>query len=98
MKFIRKPSIDLYPGIRVDEHTDLEYNNETVKQTVKELVLHTVATVSGDGYKSTVDNTVQLQSGDILIFDEDRGYIKTVESFVTVEDAIKDLEVIKDLG
>jgi hypothetical protein len=99
MKFIRKPSIDLYPGIRVDENTDLEYNGENVKQTIKDLVLHTVATISGEGYKSVLDTTVELQSGDILIFeDEGRGYIKPVEAFVTVAEAIEDLEVINDMG
>lgn len=98
MKFIRKPSIDLYPGIRVEEHTDIEFNGENVKQTIKDLVLHTVTTISGDGFKSILDTTVQLQTGDILIFDEDRGYIKPVESFTTVNEAIEDLEVIKDLG
>ena len=99
MKFIRKPSIDLYSGIRVDEHTDIEYNGENVRQTIKDLVLHTVATVSGEGYKSILDTTIQLQSGDILIYeDEGRGYIKPLEGFVTVEEAIADLDVIKDLG
>jgi hypothetical protein len=98
MKFIKKPSIDLYPGVRVDEHTDLEYNSDNVTQTVKDLVLHTVTIVSGDGYKSTLDTTIQLQPGDILIFeDEGRGYIKPLEGFVTVEEAIADLEVIKEL-
>lgn len=99
MKFIKRPSIDLYPGVRVDEHTDLEYNGENLTQTVKSLELHTVATICGDGYKSILDTTVQLQPGDILIFDgEDRGYVKPVEAFVEVQEAIDDLEVIKDLG
>ena len=99
MKFIRKPSIDLYPGIRVDKHTDLEYNGECVRQTVKDLVLHTVATVHGEGYKSILDTTIQLQPGDILIFeDEGRGYIKPLEGFVTVDEAIKELEIIKEMG
>jgi tRNA(Leu) C34 or U34 (ribose-2'-O)-methylase TrmL len=98
MKFIKRPSIDLYPGIRVDEHTDLEYHGEKVEQRVKDLVLHSVTTVSGEGFKSVLETTVQLQSGDILIFEEEgRGYIKPVETFMTVEEAIADLEVIKDM-
>lgn len=99
MNFIRKPSIDLYPGIRVDKHTDLEYTSENVKQTVKDLVLHSVVTVIGEGFRSTYDTTIQLKEGDILIFEsEGRGYIKPVELFVTVSEAIKDYENIKDLG
>ena len=98
MKFIRKPSIDLYPGIRVDEHTDIEHNGEKVNQTIKDLVMHTVTTISGEGYESILDTTVQLQTGDILIFDEERGYIKPVEGFTTVHEAIEDLEVLKNMG
>ena len=99
MNFIRKPSIDLYPGIRVDKDTVLEYKNENVKQTVKNLVLHSVTKINGDGFKSKYDTTIQLQEGDILIFEEEgRGYIKPVEGFVTIEEAIEELKNIKDLG
>ena len=97
--FIRKPSVDLYPGIRVDKDTVLEYKNENVVQTVKNLVLHSVTKIKGDGFKSKYDTTIHLKEGDILIFeDERRGYIKPVEDFVTIEKAIEDLTNIKDLG
>ncbi len=99
MNFIRKPSIDLYPGIRVDKDTVLEYKNENVKQTVKNLVLHSVTKIKGDGFKSKYDTTIELKEGDILIFEDDgRGYIKPVEQFVTIAEAIEDLTNIKDLG
>lgn len=99
MNFIRKPSIDLYPGIRVDKDTVLEYKNENVKQTVKGLVFRSVTKVKGENYTSKYDTTIQLQEGDILIFEEaGRGYIKPVEQFVTIEEAISDFENIKDLG
>jgi hypothetical protein len=97
--FIRKPDINLYPGIRVDKDTVLEYKNENVKQTVKDLVFHSITKVKGEGYKSTYNTTVQLKEGDILIFEEEgRGYIKPVEEFVAIQEAIDDLENIKDLG
>lgn len=97
--FIRKPSIDLYPGIRVTKDTELEFKNENVKQTIKDLVLHSVTKVKGDGFKSKYDTTIQLEDGDVLIFeDEGRGYIKPVEQFVSIQEAIDDLENIKDLG
>lgn len=99
MNFIKKPSIDLYPGIRVTKDTELEFKNEHVKQTIKDLVLHSVTKVKGEGFKSKYDTTIQLEDGDILIFeDEGRGYIKPVEGFVTIEEAIEDLVNIKDLG
>lgn len=99
MNFIKRPSIDLYPGIRVTKETELEYKNDNVKQTIKGLVLHSVTKVKGDGFESKYDTTIQLEDGDILIFeDEGRGYIKPVEGFATIEEAIEDLVNIKDLG
>lgn len=97
--FIRRPNIELLPGIRITKDTVLEFKNENVKQTIKDLVLHSVTKVTGEGYKSKYDTTIQLQEGDVLIFEEEgRGYIKPVENFVTIEEAIDDLTNIKDLG
>ena len=97
--FIRKPSIDLMPGIRIAKDTKLEYKTENVEQTICDLVLHSVAKVTGEGYESTIDTTIQLEEGDVLLFEEDgRGYIKPVDGFVTIEEAIDDLTNIKDLG
>ena len=97
--FIRKPSIDLYPGIRVDKDTTLEYNNENVQQTLEGLVLHSVTKVTGEGYESIYDTTIHLKEGDVLVFEEEgRGYIKPVEEFVTIAEAIDELANIKDLG
>lgn len=97
--FIRKPSIDLFPGIRVDKDTVLEFKNERAEQTLKDLVLHSVTRVTGEGYESVYDTTIQLKEGDILVFEEEgRGYIKPVEDFVTVAEAIEELSCIKDMG
>ena len=99
INFIRKPSIDLFPGIRVTKDTVLEYKNENVKQTVKDLVLHSVTKIKGDNFRSKYDTTINLNEGDVLVFEsEGRGYIKPVEEFVTIEEAIEDLTNIKDLG
>ena len=99
MNLIRKPNIELYPGIRVDKDTVLEYKNEHCEQTLKDLVLHSVTKVKGDNFESVYDTTIHLQEGDILVYEEEgRGYIKPVEDFVTIEEAIADLENIKDLG
>jgi hypothetical protein len=99
MNFIRRPSVDLYPGIVITKDTVLEYKNDKVKQTVKDLVFHSVSKVKGDGYRSKYDTVIELAEGDILIFEEEgRGYIKPVERFVTIEEAIEDLVNIKSLG
>lgn len=97
--FIRKPSIDMLCGIRVTKDTNLEYKNENVKQTIKDLALHSVTKIEGEGYKSTYETEIQLNEGDVLIFEEEgRGYIKPVEDFVTVAEAIEELTDIKDIG
>lgn len=97
--FIRKPSIDQYPGVRVDKDTVLEYKTENVSQTIRDLEMQSTVIVKGDGYESVLRTVIQLQEGDILIFeDEGRGYIKPVDGFVTVQEAIEDLSVLKEMG
>lgn len=97
--FIRKPSIDLYPGIRVAKDTEFAYSNENVQQSLKNLVFRSVTKVKGEGFESTYDTTIHLQEGDVLAFEEEgRGYIKPVEEFVSIQSAIDDLTNIKDVG
>lgn len=96
-KFINKPSIDMYAGVVVDKDTTLEYKNENVDQTLKDLVFKSVTKVKGEGFESEYHTTIYLKEGDILIFEEEgRGYIKPVEQFVTVNEAIQELECIKE--
>lgn len=97
--FIRKPDISLHPGIVVDKDTVFEYSNEHVQQKLENLVLHSVTKVCGENYESVYDTTIRLQEGDVLIYEEEgRGYIKPVEHFVTIEEAVEDLTNIKDVG
>lgn len=97
--FIRKPSIDLYPGVKVDKDTVLEYKNENVEQRLENLVFRSKTMVKGEGYESTYDTTIWLQEGDVLVFEEEgRGYIKPVDSFVTIQEAIEDFTNIKEVG
>lgn len=96
--FIRKPDIDLYAGIKVNKETELEYRNDNVEQTLKGLVFHSITNVKGENYESTYDTTIQLKEGDVLIFEEEgRGYIKPVDDFVTVAEAVEELKCIIDL-
>ena len=97
-KFIMKPSIDMYLGIKVDKDTKLDYKNKNVKQSLENLVFKSKTTVKGEGYTSTYNTTINLKEGDVLIFeDEGRGYIKPVEEFITVGEAIEDLKNIKEV-
>lgn len=98
-KYIRRPDITLHSGIRVDKDTTLEYKNENVEQHLENLVLHVMTKVTGENYESVCDTAIYLKEGDVLIYeDEGRGYIKPIESFVTIAEAIEDLTNIKDLG
>ena len=97
--FIRKPNIELLAGIRVTKDTKIDFENENTKQTIENLVLHSVNSIKGEGFASTNHTTIYLNDGDVLIFEEEgRGYIKPVEDFVTIAEAIDDLTNIKDLG
>jgi hypothetical protein len=97
--FIRRPSIDLFPGIKVTKDTVLTFKNDNVEQKIENLVLRSKAVVKGEGYESVVKSTIFLSEGDILLFEEnDRGYIKPMSGFCTIEEAANDLESIKDLG
>lgn len=98
--FIKKPSIDFYTGIKVTRETELEYENENVKQRLSDLHFESTTNVKGDNFESVYHTKITLEEGDILIFEEEgRGYIKPAfDTFVTVAEAICDLENIKDIG
>lgn len=94
LRLIRKPSLDTEPGIKITKELELEFKNENVDQTLKDLTLHTTMKVNGEGYESTYDTTIHLKEGEYLIFEEEgRGYIKPLEEFMTIEEAKKELEV-----
>jgi hypothetical protein len=94
-----KPDISLYPGVRVDKDTKLDYRTENIDQHIENLLFVSTTKITGDGYESVYVTTIHLKEGDTLIFEDGgRGYIKPVEPFVTIEEAIDDLTNIKDLG
>lgn len=97
-KFISKPSIDMLAGIKVTKDTTLEYKNENVDQVLKDLIFDSRTVVKGENYTSEYHTIINLKEGDVLIFEEEgRGYIKPVEQFVTVAEAIEELEHIKEV-
>lgn len=88
----------MYAGIRVDKDTTLEYENEHVKQSLKDLMFHSITKVKGENFESVYDTTIYLKEGDILVYEEEgRGYIKPVEEFVTVSEAVEELSCITDM-
>ncbi len=98
IKVIRKPDITLYPAIVVNKDTVFEFENDNVKQTLKNLKFHSVTNIKEDNYKSKYITDIKLQEGDILVYEaEDRGYIKPVEEMQKVSEAIETLEYIKEV-
>ena len=98
IRVIRKPNVDMFAGIRVTKDTKLEFKNEYVEQTLENLVLHTISKSNSEDFESVYDIKVKLKENDILVFEEEtRGYLKPVEEVMTIPEAIKELECIKDL-
>ncbi len=100
--FVEQPNIDLKTGIKVTKDTDIVYNTEKVKQTIRNLVLETELEDAGtngiNSYKSTSRIYVYLNDGDILLFSEERGYYMPPYPVVSIDDAITDIESLKGLN
>lgn len=95
-KFIMKPDITFYEGVMINKDTKLEYETDDIKQTIENLVLKTNKKEKTDKYESVFDLTIKLEEGEILLFEEERGYFLPSLPMSTVKDAIEDLEAIKD--
>lgn len=96
-KFIERPSLDMYSGIIVHEDTKLDFKNEHVEQKLENLVFHSITKIKADNFESIYDTTINLNDGDVLIFEEEkRGYIVPVNKFVKPEEAIEELKCIKE--
>ena len=93
--FVEQPVLDLKEGIRVTAETELLYKNEKVEQVIKNLVMETIMDDSGSNgfntYKSKSYLSINLNPGDILLFDESRGYYMPPYPVTTIDDAISDI-------
>lgn len=99
--FVEQPNLDLKEGVRVTKDTAFGYSTENVKQTLKDLVLTTTISEEGsngfNSYKSTSNIELILNSGDILLFDESRGYYMPPYPMVSIDDAISDINSLSDI-
>ena len=99
--FVEQPNITLVEGIRVNKDTELTYKTEMVEQVLKDLKLETILNQEGTNgintYKSKTYLQINLNEGNILAFDKDRGYYLPSFPLTSVEDAISDIESLKDL-
>ena len=99
--FVEQPVLDLKEGIKVTAETELLYKNDKVEQVLKDLVLETILDDSGsngiNSYKSKSYLSINLNPGDILLFDENRGYYMPNYPVVSIDDAISDINSLSDI-
>ena len=93
--FVDQPVLDLKEGIRVTADTELTYKNEKVEQVLKDLALETIIDDTGSNgintYTSKSYLRINLNPGDILLFNEVRGYYMPPFPVVSIDDAISDI-------
>lgn len=95
LKLIRQPNIDMVAGIKVTKDTDITFENDNVKQSIKDLVYHGTTKIKGDNFEAKNEITVNLNEGDYVVFDgEERGYVVPAQRFMTVAEAIEELECV----
>lgn len=98
--FVEQPNIELKEGIRVTKDTELTYKNSRVEQVLKDLVLETMLEEEGTNgintYKSKSYISIKLNGGEILLFDEERGYYMPPYPMESIEDAISDIESLRN--
>lgn len=99
--FVEQPVLDLKEGIKVSEETELLYKNDNVEQVIKDLKMETILDDSGsngfNSYKSKSYVSINLNAGDILLFDESRGYYLPRYPVVSIDDAISDITSLSDI-
>lgn len=98
--YIKNPDVTIYKGIEVDKNTKLKFEREDgkVKQELKNLEFVQYERREADNFESETNTKIHLKEGMIVLFeDEKRGYVVPVERYVTIGEALEDLECIKDL-
>lgn len=99
--FVEQPNIDLKIGVKVTQDTEFVYKNEKVDQVLKDLKLETILEDEGTNgintYKTKTYICINLNAGNILLFDENRGYYMPPYPVESVEDAISDITSLKDI-
>lgn len=99
--FVDQPVLDLREGIRVTADTELIYKNDKVEQVLKDLALETIIDESGSNgintYTSKSYLRINLNPGDILLFNDVRGYYMPPFPVVSIDDAISDISSLESI-
>lgn len=99
--FVEQPILDIKEGVKVTEETVLSYKTDRVDQVLNNLVLYTNLIDSGSNgtneYESKTYISITLNPGDILLFDEQRGYYMPPYPVTSIDDAISDITSLSDI-
>ena len=99
--FVEQPSLDLRVGLKVTKETEVSYESKKAKQELKDLKLETILEEEGNNgvntYKSKTYLCINLNEGDVLLFDEERGYYMSPYPMSSIDDAISDIESLKGM-
>ena len=99
--FVEQPTLELLVGVRVTKDMELTYKTENVEQVLKDLKLETILDEEGSNgintYHSKSYLSINLNEGDILLFNEARGYYMPSFPVSTISDAISDIESLREL-
>lgn len=98
--FVEQPNLDMKRGISVTADTKLTYKTDKVQQSIEKLVLETHVKEEGSNgynrYQSESHIRIELHPGNILLFDEERGYYMPKYPVTTIDDAISDISSLED--
>ncbi|MBQ3193787.1 MAG: hypothetical protein IJB59_09500 [Oscillospiraceae bacterium] len=100
--FVDQPNLELKQGIQVRKDTKLSFQNETVEQLLQDLQLDTIMEESGtngiNSYKTKSHICIQLNEGDVLLFDPARGYYLPHYPKVTIRQAVEDIRSLESFA
>ena len=97
--FVFKPELTPYEGVKVTKETNLKFENERIKQEIKDLKLKSTYTVKTEKFTSTTKLELNLDEGEILLLEqENRGYFLPSNIGVcSIDEAIRDYNVLKEV-
>ena len=100
-KFIIQPSIKVFVGLTVKRDSVIDFKNDVVEQSLKDLVLTTKINKESDynGLKTNEESIIktELKEGVRLIMSEEEGYIISPYKMATIDEAVKQLKEIQEI-
>ena len=96
--YVLKPDLRPFKGIKVTHDTNLIFENDVVKQEIKNLKLVSTYVFKTDKYTSTNFLELSLDEGEFLLLEEEnRGYFLPQDGICTIDEAIEDYKTLKNV-